>query len=248
MRQSVPINVAIRLGIRLAAAVLLLAVAAPVAAKENLVARLDAPIALGTPAGTMLLVGVTVTLPEGAVEHPVDGSPIYLRLTGRDGSATWALGATDGKPGHYVMRIVVPAGGARAAEVGMHGSSDLPIRLVGEPFRAGPVTAGTAQVAPPPVPALTPFPRASAAVPAAVPTVVAAAVPAAQPRAATAAQDAAPLTNGGPTPDAGPAPLVVAGLIVALALALAALIGGLLAVRRGRSGLASDAPGRAPGA
>jgi len=220
MRHSVPTHV----GIRLAAAVLLLAVAAPVAAKENLEARLDAPIALGTPAGTVLLVGVTVTLPDGAVEHPVDGSPIYLRLTGRDGSATWALGATDGRPGHYVMRIAVPAGGASAAEVGLHGSSDLPIRLVEEPFRAGPVTAGTAQVAPPQVPALTPFPRASAA--------VAATAPAAAPGALA------------PTPDTSPAPLVAMGLIVALALV--AVIGGLLAVRRGRSAL--DAPGRAPGA
>ena len=125
-------------------------------------ATLDAPIPMGTPGGTELLVGVTVTVPdETGAEHPVEGTPVYLALVGRDGATTRAMGAADRTPGHYTMRIVVPEGGARGIEVGIHGTSDLAIMVAGETLVFGDVTATTAQVAPPLAPALTPFPRAA---------------------------------------------------------------------------------------
>ena len=165
----------------MAAVLLTLAlVAAPVAAKELEEARLDAPIPMGLPGGTEILVGTTVTVasPDGPLA--VEGTPVYLRLTGPDGATTRAAGAADRIAGHYTFRIAIPAGGARAIEIGIHGSSDLPIMLAGDdPFTFGGITPGTAQLAPPPAAALTPLPRVAAPAPA-VPA------PAAEPAPASA--------------------------------------------------------------
>lgn len=38
---------------------------------------------------------------------------IAVTLVGRDGEVTRATGLADRTPGHYAMRIIVPAGGAR---------------------------------------------------------------------------------------------------------------------------------------
>ena len=156
----------------LAASAILSCLVVPVLGKEFLQARLDAPIALGTPPGTEILVGVTVTAPaEDGTIVGVEGSPIQLIVTGRYGTTTRAAGAADGEPGHYTMRITIPDGGAREVEVVMHGTSDLPITLTADPFTFGGVTARTAQVAPPLAPPMTPFPRVSAAAGAAVASV-----------------------------------------------------------------------------
>ena len=139
--------------------------AAPVAAKEFLEARLDAPIAMGTPGGTEILVGIQVSVSEPDGIHPVEGTPMYLRLFGRDGATTRAAAAADRTPGHYTFRIAIPAGGARDLEIGIHGTSDLPVMLGGDdPFTFGGITARTAQLAPPLAPAPTPVARAVAPV------------------------------------------------------------------------------------
>jgi hypothetical protein len=192
------------------------AAAAPALAKEGLDARLDAPIALGTPAGTELLVGVTVSALDEDGVHPVYGSPIVLILSGRDGTETEAHGVEDAS-GHYVMRITVPSGGARGARVvmrgmGSDGPADIEMRLAADPFAFGGVTTGTAQLAPAPTPGLTPLPRASAAT-------VDAAAQVAAPVAATSAADPAPAMPA-PSADTQPARLV----------ALAAVIGAILLV------------------
>ncbi len=211
----------------LAAAALLACLVVPAMAKEFLQARLDAPIAMDTPPGTEILVGVSV---DDGSTHPVEGSPIQLILTGRDGSTTRAAGAADGKPGHYTMRIKIPAGGARRAEVVMHGTSDLPIMLQADPFTFGSVTARTAQVAPPLAPPMTPFPRATTV-------------------AAAPANAPAQKLESPPAPAPVPArfpPAVVVGLIV-LAVVLAATA--LAVVRRSRAARRTPATaGRAPGA
>jgi len=77
------------------AAILLLVAATPALAKGDLEARLDAPIARDTPGGTELEVGVTVTFPDGDEDRPVEGSPVYLRLFGPDGSRPGSWGAED---------------------------------------------------------------------------------------------------------------------------------------------------------
>jgi hypothetical protein len=206
----------------LAAAAILALTAGPVAAKEGMTATLDAPIPMGTPGGTELLVGVTVTVPdETGAEHPVEGTPVYLALVGRDGATTRAMGVADRTPGHYTMRIVVPQGGARGIEVGIHGTSDLAIMVAGDTLVLGDVTATTAQVAPPLAPALTPFPRA-------------------------ANPDANPAPEAMPAPVAaepamGPpllAALVIGGLVL--------LAGGLVLVRRRRATAAVPAATSAP--
>ncbi len=228
----------------LAVVALLACLAVPALGKEMLSAKLDAPIAMDTPPGTEILVGVTVTGPdEAGVEHPIDGSPIYLALTGRDGTRTRAAGAAEGKPGHYVMRITVPADGARGVEVGLHGTSDLPIRLAGDALAFGGVTAGTAQVAPPLAASMTPFPRAS----------VAAAAPVAEAaEAAPAVEAAAPAVDpaAATTPvaeDPGLSPVLVAGFAAAVLLAALAVVA--VAVRRSRARAAGGIlePGRSAG-
>jgi hypothetical protein len=240
MRPAVHANVT-RLATITALAVLLVfaAGAIPAVAKEGMLARLDAPIALGAEPGTELLVGITVTVPDAGVDRPVEGSPIQLVLTGRDGSTTRAAGAVDGTPGHYVVRVTVPAGGVRRAEVVMHGTSDLPIVLAEDPFAFGPVTARTAQVAPPLAPAPTPFPRASTALVVPIEDAQAAdaqatLVPAAEPRA-----DAE---------SAGPSTILIAfAVALAVALGLGVLVT-MIAARRPR-GSAEPAPlDGAPGA
>ena len=167
--------------IAVAAALLAVALlAAPVAAKEFVEARLDAPIAMGTPGGTEILVGIQVSVSEPDGIHPVEGTPMYLRLFGRDGATTRAAAAADRTPGHYTFRIAIPAGGARDLEIGIHGTSDLPVMLGGDdPFTFGGITARTAQLAPPLAPAPTPVARAAAPVAGAV-------APATQPAAETA--------------------------------------------------------------
>lgn len=221
----------------LAALAILVALVAPVLAKEFLQATLDAPIAMDTPPGTEILVGVTVLVPgDDDAMHPVEGSPIHLILAGRDGSTTRAAGVADGEPGHYVMRIVIPSGGARGAEVVMHGTSDLPLMLVEDPFTFGGVTAGTAQVAPPLAPPMKPFPPASAGV--AVPVAPSAGLQ--EPASGTVAPGPAPSPVPGGFPPA---------LAVALAALLAILAIGLVAVvRRSGVGRRVDAQGRTPGA
>jgi hypothetical protein len=221
-----------RLAAVLAAAVVLTCLAGPATAKEGLQATLDAPIALATPAGTEIIVGVTVMVPlDDGTLRGVDGSPIQLILTGRGGSTTRAAGAADGKPGHYLMRIAIPAGGVRRAEVVMHGTTDLPLVLIKDPFSFGPITPKTAQVAPPLTPPLTPFPRATGA----------AAAPAA-PTTPTAVEAAT-------SPEAAPESPGAAWGAVAVIAAGAALATAVLVLGR-RSPGAGRVPGagRAPGA
>ena len=109
-----PIARSIAVGAALLAVALL---AAPVAAKEFVEARLDAPIPMGLPGGTEILVGITVT--EAAPDGPlaVEGMPVFLRLLGRDGATTRAAASADRTPGHYTFRIAIPAGGARGLEI-----------------------------------------------------------------------------------------------------------------------------------
>ena len=137
--------------------------AAPVLAKEGLAAELDAPVAGGTPGGTKLLIGMTVTVLDEGTKHLVDGSPLYVRLIGPDGAATRAL-AQQGAPGHYTARVEVPASGVADIEVGIDGSTDMPLGITGTAIVPGAITARTAQVAPLVTP-ITPLAHASAAAP-----------------------------------------------------------------------------------
>jgi hypothetical protein len=189
------------------ATMLVLAGALPVAAKEDMQARLDAPIGGATPGGTTLIVGLMVTVAGTETRDPVEGSPIYLVLRGPGGSSRAALIDLGPKRGHYTMRVTVPEGGVTAIEVGLAGSSDLPIEVVGTWLVAGGVTPDTAQVAPAEAPAPAPAGAGTAPVPAPVAV-------APQPALAPAAPAQAPVTPA-------PLPLLLGGV---LALVLAAVI------------------------
>ena len=186
----------------------LVLLAAPAAAKEDLRAVQDAPIAMDTPGGTEILVGITVTAPSDDGRVPVVGSPIYLKLTGRDGDTTRAAAAADRTEGHYTVRISIPAGGAREAEIGIHGTFDLPMMIMNDPFTFGPITARTSQLAPP----------------LATPTVV-------RPDATVAAPDPAPLVTPAPAQA-----MPNAGILAALAIIAAGAVVALIARRRHATG------------
>jgi hypothetical protein len=168
-----------RTALTIAAATFLLTAAIPAiaVAKEGFQARLDAPIGRDTPGGTTLLVGMTVTFPDGSVTHPVQGAPIYLELVGRDGASIRAMGREDQTMGHYQFRIEVPPAGIASVEIGISGTAEVAILLQGTALVAGGISARTAQVAPALPAAPTPFARASAVAPAVAPPVLAPAVP-----------------------------------------------------------------------
>lgn len=211
------------------AAILLLAVAAPVLAKEGIEARLDAPIARDTPGGTELLVGLTATVLDGSVARPVEGTPFYIRLTGPSGDVTRALTTPDPETGHYSARVAVPESGIAAIEVGIAGSTDLPVLLSGEPIAAGGISSTTAQAAP-----------AATAGPAAAP-----ASPVADAAGAPMAAVDAPTTVAAPAGSASPPWIAVLGIASAVVGVVGA--GVLLAARRRREGPRPDAPGRFSG-
>lgn len=207
------------------------AVAGPAVAKEGMGAQLEAPIARDTPGGSTLVVRMFVFVNEGEVNHPVRGTPVYLELVGRDGTVSRVIG-TDTGAGQYTMRIVVPASGIAAVEVGIAGTTDvldddrygdLPIHVAGQELVPGPVTGSTAQVAPVVRVASTPFPAASAVPPPAV--------------APATTSTAAPVAAAAVTP-----PLLLAGLLVLVAVvALAAA-----AIHRTRSSARLRVTGDAP--
>jgi len=193
--------------------------AAPVAAKEFVEARLDAPIPMGLPGGTEILVGIWVTAsaPDGPLA--VEGTSMYLRLFGRDGASTRAAGAADRSSGHYTFRIAIPAGGARDLEIGIHGTSDLPVMLGGnDPFTFGGITPRTAQLAPPLAAAPTPLPSAAAP---------------ASPASSVAAAPTAPAP--------GPATGVIVAVGALAALAAVLVVAAARAVRARRPRVARDA-------
>ena len=104
---------------------------------------------------------MTVTFPDGPVNHPVEGSPMYLELVGRDRSSIVAMGHEDAAHGHYTMRIEVPASGIQSVEIGIRGTSNLPIMVLGTALVPGGISSATAGVAPALAPAPTLVARAS---------------------------------------------------------------------------------------
>ena len=108
---------------KLAAVVLVAAtLAAPAAlAKEGVVARLQNPATLRSPAGTR--VALIWTLRAGKQQFGASG--VYVRLRGRSGAVSTAFAATLG-PGRYRARVVIPRGGVGSIAIGLEGWSSSP--------------------------------------------------------------------------------------------------------------------------
>ena len=153
----------------LAALLLSLAAVAPVAAKEGMEARLDAPLSVASPGGSTMHVGWTVFIMSEGEEVPVYGSPVFIRLLPRgEGEPSIEFGTErPSGSGHYFADIVVPPSGIGMVEVGMRGSqcvsgvcstSDMVFHVTGDTLAtAG--TPGAVVGARPPPPPLPPRPR-----------------------------------------------------------------------------------------
>ncbi len=98
----------------LQASLLLLAPAA--LAKGEIQAHLDAALPTDAPPGTVVTVGWTIAVLEGDTWTDIDPGNVFIRLVGTDG-VTEARATGDGA-GHFVARIVVPAGGIGSAWIG----------------------------------------------------------------------------------------------------------------------------------
>jgi len=216
------------LGLALAIASVLVALAAvPVAAKEFMQGRLDAPIAMGTPEGTEIQVGVTVEVLTNDGLRPMEGSPVYVRLFGRDRTSTRAEATEDRIAGHYTVRIVIPGGGARRIEVGLRGSTAMPMMLMGDTLTFGGITSATAQAVRPPTAGGAPLASPAQQTPQVDPAVV--------------AGEARAVVTSGVSPAAAAAVLLGIAALIAVATAL-------VAQRRRRRPVAGDRAGAADGA
>jgi len=128
------------------ALLLLVAVAAPVLAKGDVQARLDAPIPADAAPGTTLAVAWTTTQADGdGGTVAFSGAPVFIALTAPGATKAEALVFGDEHPagsGHWTASIVVPRGGiapdgvsiglrGTSCEAGVCQRSDLLFELVG---------------------------------------------------------------------------------------------------------------------
>ncbi len=139
-------------------------VAAPVALAKDGEARLDAPISPDAAPGSTVTVGWLALASDGATDHPMYGSPLFIRLISPTGEAV-EQGGTEDPPGsgHYLATLAVPAGGIARFEIGLRGEactagvcerSDWLLRISDRPSGYGPPVAATgAGAAGGPVPA-----------------------------------------------------------------------------------------------
>jgi hypothetical protein len=109
----------------LIAVALLLSLAGAAGAKEGGQARLDAPIPPDAEPGSTIEIGWRVWVVEEGTEQPVIGSPLFVRLTSRDGSETVEASGHESPSGsgHYVASVTVPQGGVSVVMIGMRGTS-----------------------------------------------------------------------------------------------------------------------------
>jgi hypothetical protein len=108
----------------LTALVVLALVAAPAAAKEGGIARLDTPLPGSAEPGSTITVSWTLEsfVNDNGDMGPFSAGGAYVKLIGLDVSE--AIGR-ETSPGHYVADVVVPRGGIQAAEFGIAGESTM---------------------------------------------------------------------------------------------------------------------------
>jgi hypothetical protein len=220
-----------------AIAVLTLASVPALAKGPILEATFVDPISFDSPPGAELLVAITVAVDEAFEGESAAGAPVWLRLIGPAGDTTVAAGSIGKGAGRYEMRIKVPEGGPRQAEVympGGPGEADIQLWLTNDPFTFRPMGAGTAQLAP----ALAP--RAPLANPPAAPIATKAAPP-------PVASVEAPVTALQPAPvDFDPLLVGLAALATATFVIAAAV--GIRRAGRPAPVVAAEASTQAPGA
>jgi hypothetical protein len=104
---------------------LVVAVAAPAAAKNGAEARLLTQLPLHAKPGAVISINWTVDEPAANGKRvPFGASGMFVRLIGRGNASTTATAPQNGPP--YSVRIRVPRGGIRNIEVGLHGWASTP--------------------------------------------------------------------------------------------------------------------------
>jgi hypothetical protein len=116
-------HLALRSG--LIAVTMLLSFAGTVGAKEGGQAKLDTPLPPDAEPGSAIEIGWRVWVMEEDTEQPVIGSPLFIKLTSRDGSETVEASGHESPSGsgHYVATVTVPRGGVSVVTIGMRGTS-----------------------------------------------------------------------------------------------------------------------------
>ena len=109
----------------LIAVTLLLSIGGVALAKEGGQASLDAPIPPDAEPGSTIEVGWRAWVLDDGAESPVIGSPLFIRLTSRDGSETVEASGRESPSGsgHYVATVTVPQDGVSVVAIGMRGSA-----------------------------------------------------------------------------------------------------------------------------
>jgi hypothetical protein len=111
-----------RLAAILASTTILLLLAAPTAlGKEGLSVNLLAPLPRDAEPGTKVPAFYTMTAISDDVESPLHSTTTFIRLYGRDGAVTEAVGVEQKTPGLYKAMIEIPAGGIARGEFGVRG-------------------------------------------------------------------------------------------------------------------------------
>ena len=108
----------------LAALAIAALVAAPVAAKEGGIARLDAPLPGNAEPGSTITVSWTLEsfVNDNGDMGPFSAGGAYVKLIGLEVSEAFGQ---ESSPGRYIADFVVPRGGIKAAEFGIAGESTM---------------------------------------------------------------------------------------------------------------------------
>lgn len=113
-----------RLAAVLASTMILLLLAAPTAlGKEGVSVNLVAPLPRDAEPGTKVPAFYTMTAITDDVESPLHSTTTFIRLHGRDGAVTEAVGVEQKTPGLYKAMIEIPAGGVARGEFGIRGQA-----------------------------------------------------------------------------------------------------------------------------
>lgn len=122
------------------ACAIVLALAAPGAAKEGIVAKVQVPIPRAAEPGSRVTMVWTLTFVESGKARPFGAEEVFMRLFGPDGSRSRRAYATRLDEGHYRATARVPRGGVDRVVVGQMDWNDrglAPVRfpVIGRVFR-----------------------------------------------------------------------------------------------------------------
>lgn len=146
-----------RLAVSVVAALLALAFAAPVLAKEGAVVSFVEPFPRDAAPGATVVLTWDLSIPDsGGAPAPWGGTPVGVRLVGPSGAATEAMGSETATTGRYAAEVVVPAGGIAGVAAFIRGTangarSDLPIVVSPDPLASAPAPAFAPATDPSPI-------------------------------------------------------------------------------------------------